>query len=428
MEKITFLFPLQTESLEDFFNAKKDRELRSFLYRLDLTEFDLSSVKNFKNAFSYITSLEEIIFPTDKKVYPTDVTEMHKGCEFLKSIDLSMFDLSECEKFNQMIDGTTYLRNLFLREFNFKNEDVVKNIFFNGINLDYLDIYDAKGATETIKNRIKITESLQVCQSKFIIPEKLQICCNGTCNDNFIEVYYKESCDYSYRFNNDNRQIGIDYLLKLNNNIFVGAAAFSVSKGDKLEIHFAQNLTRLASFFHYEDGNMQYVYSIDLSHLVTTSLTSIQGLFYHGGNIESITFNCDLSNVRSLVYSFYGCNSLKALNLRNFTTSENVKTQYMFDGVKGLHYLDIYGLDDGRKNIFNHMKNLKNLIVCKDENLNFTSSYWKYICCDHNATTDRCESSNYISIQYESQIEITGFGNNNRSELLFLMKKIKHMI
>ena len=142
-------------------------------------------------------------------------------------------------------------------------------------------IYDAKGATETIQNYITISDSLKVCQSKFIIPQKLQICCNDVCKENFIEIYYKEDCNYENEFKSNSNYRQIDFELKHNDDIYESATQFSISKGDKLKIYFAQSPTSLEKFFsETEDTNMKFVYSIDLSNLIATSLTNISALFY----------------------------------------------------------------------------------------------------------------------------------------------------
>ena len=89
------------------------------------------------------------------------------------------------------------------------------------LNLEYLDIYDVKGATEAIQNYVTISDSLKVCQSTFIIPQKLQICCNGDCKENFIEIYYNEDCTYEKGFKAESDYRETDFfLLKHNDVIF----------------------------------------------------------------------------------------------------------------------------------------------------------------------------------------------------------------
>ena len=173
-----FYFSQETNSLEDIFNNDLNEDFKKNLYLLNLTEFDISVITSFKNAFSNLPNLKIVIFPTDISTTPTDVTEMFKGCTSLTSVDLSMFDLTNCENFNEMINGCNALNVLILHDFNFKDENVVKNILSKTFNLQYLDIDGVKGAIETIQNYVNISESLKVCQSKLIIPSKVPICCD----------------------------------------------------------------------------------------------------------------------------------------------------------------------------------------------------------------------------------------------------------
>ena len=124
--KLVFYFSDRTNSLENIFGGQEN--LKNNIVILDLTAFDISVVESFKDAFKDLPNLGKIIFPTDKTVKPKNVDNMFSGCSSLTSLDLSMFDLSNCDSFTEMINECTTLRNLILRDFNFKNEDVVKNI------------------------------------------------------------------------------------------------------------------------------------------------------------------------------------------------------------------------------------------------------------------------------------------------------------
>ena len=66
---------------------------------------------------------------------------------------------------------------------------------------------------------------------------------------------------------------------------------------------------------------------------------------------------------------FNGCSSLKALYLRNSTISSGTVTTDMFKDVNELSYLDIYELNDENDAIIESLlKQIQNLIVCKNEN------------------------------------------------------------
>lgn len=74
-----FYFSQETNSLEDLFNSL-DENFRNRFYVLDLTDFDISVITSFKNAFSNLPNLQRIIFPTNIMTKPNKVTEMLKGC------------------------------------------------------------------------------------------------------------------------------------------------------------------------------------------------------------------------------------------------------------------------------------------------------------------------------------------------------------
>ena len=188
-----FYFSEETNSLEDIFGSGLSEEFKKYLCVVDLTEFDISVVTSFKNAFSNLPNLQIIIFPTNTMTKPNDVTEMLKECtsltsvdlsmfnisvvtsfknafsnspnlqriilptkimtkpkdvtEMLKdctsltSVDLSMFDLTDCENFKEMINGCNALNTLILHGFYFKNKDVVSNILSKNLLIYNILIY-----------------------------------------------------------------------------------------------------------------------------------------------------------------------------------------------------------------------------------------------------------------------------------------------
>ena len=416
-------FQSETNTLEDIFNGEKDKLLAGDLQYLDLTNFDMSKITSFKNAFSNLRQLQSITFSKSYKLQPTNIERMLYGCERLQSLDLSMFDLSNCQNFAQIINGCTALKKLFLREFNFINDNIVKAIFSDDLELEYLDIYDASGSAGIIPNYVKNVGTIRVCQSRYIFSDQLYDCCGEVCKPNFISIYFKQACQYNSGFKNSFRLI--DFKLKFDNQIINSTDTLRIDPGYKFDIYFAGEPTSLVKFFSEEsDPNIDCVSSIDFSNLISTSLTNISSLFYNSGSIESITLNCNLSKVIDMSNLFDGCSSLKALYLRNFIISSGTKTTDILKGVNKLSYLEILGLNDVNNVIKKNLPTeIQSLIVCKDENLDFASENFKYICCDYDISRDRCRSTNYISIQYENSIKITKFGNNNRRELLFLMLK-----
>ena len=115
-----------------------------------------------------------------------------------------------------------------------------------------------------------------------------------------------------------------------------------------------------------------YVKTIDLSGWKTEDATSLEGLFYFSGSLESIDLSgwntssvtdmswafCDCINLKSIVfpdwntdsardirYMFDHCVNLKSLDLSGWNTSSVVDMSWMFSGCKSLQSLDLTGWD-----------------------------------------------------------------------------------
>jgi surface protein len=131
---------------------------------------------------------------------------------------------------------------------------------------------------------------------------------------NYITVYFGESTEYVDGFefddlgdSNDKRKAKIDFILNGNNkNPINGSQPFTVQEGSKIDI-FLKNISSLKGFFDSNyDTNVEYIISIDLSHVDSSLIT-------------------DLGNL------FYGCNSLQYIDFFNFDTSKVTNMESMFE-------------------------------------------------------------------------------------------------
>ena len=69
--------------------------------------------------------------------------------------------------------------------------------------------------------------------------------------ENFIDIYYKEDCDYKTGFKANFNSRQTEFLLKHNDDLFECTKQFSISKGDKLRIYFSKKRTSLEQFFSF---------------------------------------------------------------------------------------------------------------------------------------------------------------------------------
>ena len=286
-------------------------------------------------------------------------------------------------------------------------------------------------------------------------------------------MYYRYNVTYDKGFQNDYRK-NIGYLINVAHKNKINAnESLSVHKKSKLEIYFNSNEISLESFFSRKnDNNIPNIISIDFSHFYSSSLKSLNNLFYSASSMESVDFtNFDTSSVTdmscvfeyceklkfldlssfntSLVTSmtemFYHCDSLTSVVLSSFDTSNVQKMDYMIYETGSLEYLDIshFNFKNCRSAyLFRYINNLKylnilyvqnpyspivksdlitlnNLTVCQSENI-ITNKLANYECCYYNYELNKCESKNYIIITYGQNVEYK-FGfikdkNNNTHE------------
>ena len=77
-----------------------------------------------------------------------------------------------------------------------------------------------------------------------------------------------------------------------------------------------------------------------------SELTSINHLFYWGGELTSLTVDgLDTSNITNMNYAFYMCGGLKNLDLSTWVTSKVRSTMRMFESCNSLNILNISGWD-----------------------------------------------------------------------------------
>ena len=130
-------------------------------------------------------------------------------------------------------------------------------------------------------------------------------------------------------------------------------------------------------------------------------------------NIDFSHFNSSLiTNTNKMLYK---CSSLKYLDISNFNPVNLNSSENMFDQINNTEYINIKNLKS--EDIKNETKTILNskdrLIVCQNEliidNANSTNE-----CCDFSKSPLKCDSNNYITVKYNSEVIYTnGFNIEN---------------
>ena len=195
--------------------------------------------------------------------------------------------------------------------------------------------------------------------------------------------------------------------------------------------------------------------SLDLSSFDTSKVNNMYFMFYYCSSLRSLDLSSfDTYKVSEMSYMLDSLNSLESLNLSNFNSSqvtnviEMLKTllnrnkiyildltgfnfenieENLFESFFGNSKFKFLNIKDIRSNDafireINKLSNQLSMFLC----LNDASLIPKInpeitICCNYEKDSEKCDSSNYISLYYNDNVSYpSGFGNNTRNYISFL--------
>ena len=274
---IDFSNNLETTALNDMNSMFCNCEL---LEDIDLSGFDTSKVEKMNSLF--------------------------EGCKKIEILDLSSFDTTSVKDMSKMFSGCEDLKLLDISTFNLEKIENTEDIFYNTNNLKYLNLYNVKKPYESLTERqLEAWQDLTVCQKEKIITKEgiIEGCCyyniaESKCeSNNYIIIYFEREAIYENGFIKDGEgnifREGIEFIINGNhNNKLKGTDKLTIKKGKKIEIYFSSDITSLENYFSTEkDENTKKVYSIDLSHLKTSSVINMNSMFYGCNSLKSIDFS-----------------------------------------------------------------------------------------------------------------------------------------
>ena len=309
-----------------------------------LSNLDTSSVTNMEGMFEFSYNLESLDLSNFNTSKVTNMANMFHFCLKIKDFDISSFDTS----------SVTNMFSMFAS-------------FGLAIKLD--DIFDLKDI-----NNYPGIESLNL--SNF-----------DTSNVNnmsgmFYNCFHIKEIDVS-SFNTSNVR---DMIGMFENE----------QDGDEFNM-FLPDVDQIAEF------PIQKI--IGLSKFDTSSVTSMEGMFYLCANIESLDLsNFNTTSVNDMEMMFYECRNLKYLDISNFNMTNIEQIDSMFVNLSNIKYINIYNIQKDEKGSFvNSLNNSKinheGLSVCQKE---IIIKYGINICCPFDFEINIC--SNYIIAYYKNQI------------------------
>ena len=254
--------------------------------------------------------------------------------------------------------------------------------------------------------------------------------------ENYIILYYEQSVEYSSGFANEYRK-EISHIINGEDNK-TATDSLSIAADTKIEIYFSSPLTSLESFFDRTlDDKMEYLKSVDLSHLDATQITSFENLFYECLALKSVTpTKVPTLSLTTMSSMFEGCISILAIDLSKYYTSLVTNLDFLFYGCKSLKAIDLLGNNfDKVESIISMFEGLNNLSRL---NINFgalnMAVFYNTImsllpivgggicpssCCEIDLETGECiievnsNYSSYITVTYGRDSENLDFIDRN---------------
>ena len=472
-KKIEVYFNSGITSFENYFSATKDPNMKNVV-SMDLSHFNNSLVTNMASMFNGCSSLKSIDLYDIDTSSVEDMNNMFNDCKALETLELSYLNTSLVTNMAYMFNGCESLIYLDISNFNLENINNFSSVFTGVDNLQYINLYYVKNSYDNITNSdLNDLEGVTVCQKDYLITNENATynCCyydiekQECINDNFVVIYFFENIKYISGFKANKYRKGIDFIVnRYHNSKLSDTSPFNVKKGHKIEVYFSSVKSFECYFDSERDNNMNYVISMDLSNLKTSSVTNMAKMFYMCTSLKSIDLsNIDTSSVITM-YSmfsnckelesidlsyfetpilqnmnamFYACRKLKILDLSYFNTSEVTNMNWAIRSCISLQLLDIShfnlekvtkkdGMLDNNNNLtyinLNYVKDPKGILaksginrsgltVCQKENIINKSTDNR--CCYYNITSQECENQNYITIFFgDRTIYNTGFENS----------------
>ena len=320
------------------------------LISIDLSMFDTSNVGNMDNMFLNCRSLESLNLTNFKTDKATSFNRMFMGCENLKKLDLSNFNTKSAKKMSYMFCNCSKLSSLILSSFDTSNTVNMSFLFSGCSSLISLDLSNFN--TSKVENMRNMFESMYSLKS-------LNISNFDTKNVKEMRSMFK-SCssltylDLSY-FDTSKIEYISEMFINCSNLEFLNVSNWGNGK-----------IMSMRSIFR----DCHSLKEIDLSNFNILHVKAINSMFYNCYSLTSIDLSSfDTSYTTSMGHMFYGCNSLISLNITHFNASILEYVDNMFNGCYSLISLDLSNFQSSNiKNFQNMFKNCTNLSYINMQN------------------------------------------------------------
>ena len=273
--------------------------------RIDLSNFDFSSVTDISHMFRGCTSLEKINFGNANTSSVQNMVRVFHNCSKLTSLNLSSFETSSVKSMEGMFYHCAELTSIDLSNFNTKNVKSLRLFFYKCEKLTSVDLSNFDTS--------KVT-SMSYLFRNCILLKKINLGYMNTASLINMECL----------FYNCTKLESID-----------------------LSIFDTSLVTNMGwMFFHCYD--IKYI--ILSESFKTSNVVTMYGMFSHCKSLISLNLSSfDTSKVTEICYMFKNCVKLKYLDISNFAPLNLTNIREIFYNITSLIYLNVYSLEINSK-------------------------------------------------------------------------------
>ena len=299
-----------------------------------------------------------------------NMSYMFKECEYLESIDISMFNTSKVTNMEGMFYNCSSLEELNLRNFNTSKVTNMSYMFedcnsLTSLNLSYFDtsnVTTMEGMFRFFGNE-ETTLNITGWNTENVTNMRELFCGANLVTLDLRELETGNVTDMSWMFY-------ANYYLE-----DVNLSSFDTGKVEDMTYMFYAchklEIINLSSFDTSNVKSMGYMFAscnslteLNINHFVTSNLIDMTSMFSGCSSLTALNLsNFDTSKVTSIEGAFSGCTNLETINLRGWNPSEAVwHFNNVFSGCTSLTTLDLSGWDvskiKGFSRLFNNCSSL----------------------------------------------------------------------
>ena len=284
-----------------------------YIKNLDLTMWNTDNVKSLNNTFSHCSALENLNVSNWNVSNVTDFNSTFSCCESVKSLDVSKWDTRSATTMRGMFYYMRALESLDIADFNTSNVTDLSWMFYTCENLESLDLnkWDVSKveAIQATFDYCKKIKSIKVDQWN---TSSLQYATSA-----FSACYILESLDLS-GWNTPN--------LKSMSAMFFWCHKLSDLKMDNLDTSNVESFSRMFNA-------CRALNTVDLSNFNSSSVTDMSAMFYDCTVLQTIYVGNKFTtnNVTESNNMFYNCTNLKGGNGTKYNFEKNDKTYAQID-------------------------------------------------------------------------------------------------